>query len=269
MPPSGDTADAGGRSLLLALLVIGCQPTAVVPVRDGQWVWSPADTIPLRQAERTGPVLAGVWVATVEADSTDTLHGRLALSPTIARADSVAIVIRFESSLNAWWGRVDDQRAAAAIGERLAAVLAIVDRGRVVVAEVQLDYDCPNRLLSRYATVLTRLKGTVLATRRIWVTSLVTHVRDPEYLGRLDGVVEGHILQLFDTGDPATSTLRDELVARLDRSSVPFRIGVGAFERLTVDGPTDHRRWFDALPAFRGLVGYRGRWVFPAGRTYR
>lgn len=182
--------------------------------------------------------------------------------------DSIAAVIRFEPSVSAWWARVDDRQAEAAFGERIAAVLAVLDNANVPVTEIQLDYDSPNRLLPRYAKVLSWLTRNTLAGRRVWVTSLVTHLRDPDYLGSLRGVVDGHILQLFDTGDRATPEKLAEIVRRLEVTDLPFRIGLGAFERALDSGPTDHRVWIRSLPALRALPGYRGWWIFPAGESY-
>ena len=80
-------------------------------------------------------------------------------------------------------------------------MLAAAQRSGVAISEVQLDYDCPERLLRRWSAVTAILSRGVLAGRRVWITSLISHVRHAEYGDLFRANVAGHILQLFDTGD--------------------------------------------------------------------
>jgi hypothetical protein len=45
-------------------------------------------------------------------------------------------------------------------------------------------------------------------------------------------------------------------------------LGLGAFERETKRGVTEHRAWFETVPQFARTRGYAGLWVFPAGRRW-
>jgi hypothetical protein len=85
----------------------------------------------------------------------------------------------------------------------------------------------------------------------------VAHLADPGYGARFRPLVDGHIIQLFDTGERHTSARERELLARAERAAMPFQLGVGAFERRLTSGPTTHRAWFDLLPRAE-----RSRWIF-------
>jgi hypothetical protein len=139
----------------------------------------------------------------------------------------------------------------------------------VRLTEVQLDYDCPTRRLERWAGVVRRLSGGALAGRTVWVTSIPAHVAVQGYGRHFQGAAAGHILQVFDTGDPYSPEAASRLDRQLARHELPFRLGVGAFERELAPGRlTDHRRWFEAVPRLARNPWFRGVWVFPAGRAW-
>jgi hypothetical protein len=82
--------------------------------------------------------------------------------------------------------------------------------------------------------------------------------------------VDGQIIQLFDTGDRPSATALATLGRLASRQGIPFRIGLGAFERRHRDGSTtDQTGWFDAISTFRRWPGYHGLWIFPAGNRYQ
>jgi hypothetical protein len=136
------------------------------------------------------------------------------------------------------------------------------------VAELQLDYDCPERRLARWAGVVRALGRGPLAGRPLWVTSLPSHVRNAGYGDLFRGAVAGHVVQVFDTGERFGANALGDLAAALDAHRLPFRLGVGAFERETRTGRTAHRAWFAAAPALAESRWYRGTWVFPAGSAW-
>lgn len=214
--------------------------------------------------------LPGVLLGTITYDPArhhGTLH--LALPPSIAHRDTVAAVIRIENSLDEAWATRTDAEIAADLGVRCDSLMAIVQRQSVVVAEVQLDYDAPVRRLERWARVAGRLRRGAFAGREVWVTSIVAHLREGAYGRWFQGEVAGHILQLFDTGEHADSAAAHEVEVVLARADLPFRLGVGAFERRHRDGSvTDHRYWFGVAPKLRQLAAWRGLWVFPGGQGW-
>lgn len=252
------------------LLLASCtQPDATR--RSGQWIWTAADATVLERARAARPeFVAGVWVASITYDTlakAPTL--RLALPPRTAGRDSVAVVVRFEQSFDAAWRSGDDARLTAQLDARFAALRRMLDAQPVIVQEMQLDYDVPVRLLPRWSAVLRTLVHGPLADREIWVTSLVAHLRDARFGRLLRGVVAGHMLQVFDTGEPADPRRMREVVRLLDRTDLPFRLGVGAFERQLGPGRrTLHRAWFRLIPELQQHRRWRGVWIFPAGMPW-
>lgn len=241
---------------MLLLLAACARPT---PPALGQWVWTMDDLAPLSSARASRTVTAGVHVATVRFQN-GVFENTLALAPTVA-GPGPAVVIRLDDDVHAAWATLDDAAMAEGLGGALGRVLALVHT-RVVPAEVQLDYDVPVRLLPRWAAVLGRLRAGPLQGETLWITSLVSHLEQSAYGGLFRGVVAGHLLQVFDTGDGVGSAA--SVAALADRADLPYRLGLGAFERAN----TNHRAWFAEIGV--GCVAPRceGVWVFPAGQAW-
>ena len=193
----------------LALLACGSPGTPNDPVTradraDGQWVWSAADAARFAESRRADPaLLPGVWVATI-AFAGDSVTQRLARAPAAApgtRGTPVAALVRFDDAVHRAWDVMDDRALAAALGARLGRLLAALDGSGARVTEVQLDYDCPERRLARWAAVVRALGRGPLAGRPLRVTSIPAHVRHADYGTLFRGAVAGHVVQVFDTGD--------------------------------------------------------------------
>jgi hypothetical protein len=126
----------------------GASPSAPLPF-IGQWVWTPQDAAIFLQSRIELPdIEPAVWVSTLSFSNGDLLQ-RLALSPALEPGARVAIVIRFDRSVDGIWSPMDDAGVAASIDARLRKLMDPVLRTGVDVTEVQLDYDCPVRLLRR------------------------------------------------------------------------------------------------------------------------
>jgi hypothetical protein len=232
----------------------------------GQWIWTRADVSRFSESAASMPGLqAGVFIGAISCDTaTGTLRAKAGLPPSAAGAGTVVSVIRFEAGLDQCRSAHD---AAMTFNVALdSAVHVLRSRGgSVPVREVQLDYDAPQRGLGAWAASVKFLGAHALATDSVWVTSLIAHLREPEYGDMFRGVVRGHVLQVFDTGEMAGAAQVDEAVRLAARARMPFRVGLGAFERDTRNGRTDHRAWFATVPRFVAVNGYRGIWIFPAG----
>lgn len=239
----------------------------------GQWLWSARDSALLVDARRTLPALrAGVWVATIDRRGSgpdEALLTSLGRPLDASVGADAELVIRLDDSFTAAWRDVPADSIAAWLELRLVRLLRVVehDGPRHVV---QLDYDAPVSRLADYAALLQRLRqpGHVLHGRPFWITSLVAHLADPDYGARFRPLVDGHIVQLFDTGDRYTPERARDVMARVSRAAMPFRVGLGAFERRTASGPTTHRAWFDVIPVAARSPWYRGMWIFPGGMEY-
>jgi hypothetical protein len=195
------------------------------------------------------------------------LQSVLRLSPSTAHAD--AVVIRFDASFHAAWTRPASELDAATT-QVLRRVLSAVTRTAPNVRLVQLDYDCPTPQLARWAELLRALRANgVFADLEVWTTSLVAQLRDPSFGVLFRDVVAGHIVQVFDTGEPADDHTRTELIRLLARADMPFCVGLGAFERGRAQlQVTQHEAWWDVVIELARSPRFRGTWVFAAGQNW-
>jgi len=256
-------------------LLTGCGPAASEaagtgqPAALGQWIWTRADVSRYSESQVTHSALeAGVFIGAIHCDtSSGRLVAQAGLPPSVVPADHPTAVIRFEDGLD----RCRVVSGAAAVFERrLDSVVTVLRErgGAMPYAAVQLDYDVAQRGLAAWATSVRYLRAHALARDTVWVTSIIAHLREPQYGALFGDVVSGHVLQVFDTGEPATPERIAEAVRVVRRAGIPFRIGLGAFERETARGRTAHRAWFDAVPRFASVPGYEGVWIFPAGNRW-
>lgn len=243
---------------LLAAWLPACTPTPPAPF--AQWVWTEGDLAPLADLRAAQPdAVAGVHIATLHHHD-GVVRAELSLAPSLVDPPR-ALVIRLDDDLHPAFDALSTEALAAALCAPLSRLLTMADQ-RGASVEVQLDYDAPVRLLPRWATTLRALRGGCLTSRPVWITSLVAHVQHPDYGALFAGAVDGHILQVFDTGDRAPAAAE---VGRLaEAAGLPYRWGLGAFER---GDTTAHRAWFPATSACSGRCV--ARWVFPAGQPWR
>jgi hypothetical protein len=237
----------------------------------GQWIWCDADRRHFEEARARDPALVpAVFVSTITVEAGSVVQ-HLGLSPGYVDGGG-ALVVRFDDSFHAFWDLRDGLAARAALGTKLAWILARADATGARIAELQLDYDCPVHRLHEWSALLAELAAGPLAGRTIWITSLPAHMAVAEYGGWFRGVAAGHILQVFDVGPKLAVANAPRLAALARAQRMPFRLGVGAFER--VRGPehvqvTEHGRWLDVVDEFAGDPTFRGLWIFPGGMPWR
>lgn len=252
---------------LVVLVACGPPPAEPAPVeRWGQWIWTDADARVYEESRAAVPGLVPtVWVGTVRfaggGFTTELGHDPRGV------AGERAVLVRIDDSAHAAWDARPPAEVARALDERLTRIIGMVRASGLDPVEVQLDYDCPVRRLPAWADALRVLRAGALAGEPVWVTSLVAHLQRPEYGDWMRDVVDGHVLQVFDTGDSALDAR--EVGALALRAHMPYRMGLGAFERGTADHPTtDHGEWFAALPLACLRPWCEGAWVFPAGQPW-
>lgn len=250
------------------LLWFSCEgaPTPAPLATVGQWIWSDADVVVFRDSLGSLPRLVPtIWISTVSARD-DHLDNRLGYSPLTVEGPR-AVLFRIDDSVHELWETHTTDALASELDAKMGRTLALLaDRG-IDPVEVQLDYDCPVRRLPQWAAVLSKLKTGSLSGETVWVTSLVAHLRAPGYGDLLRGVVSGHILQVFDTGDAPVDA--SDVGALALRAQMPYRMGLGAFEREREGiAVTDHIAWFSRLDDSCLSPWCEGAWVFPAGRPW-
>ena len=247
-----------------------CEREVAQATETGQWIWSASDSALFADAARSIPDLVPtVWIGTIRASSDGTVRSQLALSPRIAGRPTVGVVVRFDDSFSNAWASQTDSAIANALGIALGNMLAAAQSSGIALSEVQIDYDCPERLLKRWSVVVSKLATGPLTGRTVWLTSLVAHIRHRDYGDLFRGSVAGHILQVFDTGEHMSLPRARQLERLASRQRMAFRLGVGAFERRLANGETtSHQSWFEAPHVMRGSRWYRGVWVFPGGTPW-
>jgi hypothetical protein len=255
---------------LFAAATSACDRSVSHETQIGQWIWSSTDSALFADAARSIPNLVPtVWIGTIRASGDGQVQSQLALSPRVSGRSATGVVVRFDDGFSGVWAVQTDSAVVNAAGLALRDMLAAAQRSGVTVSEVQLDYDCPERLLRRWSAVIAMLSRGPVAGRSLWVTSLVSHVRHAEYGDLFRANVAGHILQVFDTGDRMSLPYARQIERLVSRHRMPFRLGVGAFERRLANGrTTDHQAWFEAPHIVRGSRWFRGVWVFPGNVSW-
>lgn len=268
---AGLSRSSSTLAIALALTAcIGGEQPGSQRTEIGQWIWSETDSgLFAGTARSVNALVPTVWIGTIRGSRAGAVQAQLALSPRIAARPRVAVVVRFDDSFTSAWRGRSDSAVAAAVSAPLTSMLGAAASAGVTVTEVQLDYDCPERLLPRWSAVVGELSRDALGGRTVWLTSLVAHVRHRNYGDLFRGHVAGHILQVFDTGDRMSLPYAAQVERLASRQRMPFRLGVAAFERqLGMGRTTHHRAWFEATRVMARSPWYRGLWVFPGGRSW-
>ncbi len=273
----GDIHEA--RSINAGPPQVSITPPKPVNPELGQWIWTRKDAAIFRDVQneratimepRFDSLQAGIWVATVVLDDAGHPIARRANSPGILEQGiPISLVVRFDDAFHKVWQSTSTADVFDQVGPMLRNLLKETAATGTLVREIQLDYDCPSRRLQQWATVVVRLKKEEFRKLPIWLTSIPVHLQNQQYWEQVRPSIEGHILQLFDTGLACNRSKADELKLSLIRSNVPFRVGLGAFERGETRPETFHDCWARISTTFAQLPGYRGVWVFPAGHSYQ
>lgn len=233
---------AGPAAAALAVLAafsapsLGAEPAAaaVVEARDHRafWLWAGVRPQPALAGAETVYLLQGE----VEEGAPARLAARRPAIPRVAGAD-VWLVVR--AATLAWPPEVYAQLLRALRDWRAAG-----DR----VVGLQVDFDAATRGLGGYAAFLRDLRARLPADCRLGITGLLDWSAngDPAGLAALAGTVDEAVLQVYQGRSviPGYAAYLD----RLDRMTVPFRIGLPQGGEWTAPEGLERR------PLFRGYV---------------
>lgn len=230
------------RTAALLALLLACAPafaaageaTASVDAMhyDAFWLWAGVKPQPALARAKTLYLLDGE----VQATPSVRLAAQRAALPRVRHADVWMVY------------RVQTLRWTPAIH---AQVLARLQRWRAAgnrVIGVQIDFDARTRHLDEYAAFLRDLRGRLPANCRLGITGLLDWSAngDPAGLEALAGVVDEIVLQIYQGRRVIPGYAA--YLARLDRLTIPFRIGLLQGGEWTP--PTNLVRH----PRFRGYV---------------
>ncbi len=250
-------------SILVALVAIGLtgcgeKAPARVPDKLGFWVWTSPfalDETTSSQLDRIGANELFVRAGTFSYDGTS-------LQPTLVQqflppqgkpVPSIHLVFNFDLGAIKHFEEVDLRTYVTAITD-----LYAKQKNRAegyAVRGLQIDFDCPTRLLRRYGEMMKEVRKRLPKHTELSCTGLVSWIRAGNVGGLLEQVdfwapqfYEGRIPKRID--DETQLSDLDEVVPSLDRLESlgrPYRIGIPAY---------GHCLLYDEKGAFKGM--YRG-----------
>lgn len=244
------------------------------PTQLGQWVWTRSDWVPYKTAKATRPdLIATVHIATLSWDGAkQNFKIGLALSPISEGALGKNVVVRIDDTLHHAWRSVETAAVAKALDDTLARLNSFMVISGPQVAW-QLDYDFPVSALSKWAETIQFLQrdGGALNKHNVWITTLVSHVLERNFDRAMNGIIQGHILQIFDTGISLSNRQLSSVEARLTQSHIPFALGIAAFRRVSGSATSPQNEFDTQMEWVKRLSrhkSYRATWVFPAGQSW-
>jgi hypothetical protein len=146
--------------------------------------------------------------------------------------------------------RLVSAEASPFSGESLKRLLEVIDREADGLKELQIDYDCPDRLLGDYSAALAQLRRKV---PRLSATALAGWSRLPAWL-QLQSSVDELFPMFYDLeSDPKLEPGKSPLplldLAKVRREvgewhacQIPWQAGLPSFARVTLYDPEGHSR---------------------------
>ncbi|MBX7149131.1 DUF3142 domain-containing protein [bacterium] len=227
----------------------------------GQWIWTLKDRDIYVESQKKVPhLIPTIWAGTLFYKN-GKITPQLSLSPSIV-STSQTVVIRLDNSLHGAFKNFSQDE----LNHKLADALSFILNHLHTISEIQLDYDCPIALLKKWSDLLSFLKEDLLKKKTLWITSLASHIKEPQYGELFKNKVAGHILQLFDTGEDVDA---QNVLDWAEKAHIPYRIGLGAFERIEPHNKkTMHSFWFSKIHFFKTSPLFCGVWVFPSAHPW-
>jgi hypothetical protein len=226
------------RSRVLAVLLLClCGHALAGDFGTAFWVWQRRDG--LSSAELAGLNGCGVrvlyWQAGELTNYGDTwVWSAYGMAPSGGSGIRIVPVIRLVSTARAPFS-----------GTSLQQLLSVLGAEAFRFDEMQIDYDCPDRLLGQYAAALTQLRRRV---RRLSATALAGWSRLPAWV-QLQSSVDELFPMFYDLEpDPTLGAGRAPIPlldpAKVERElqewgscKIPWEAGLPSFSRVTLYGP--------------------------------
>lgn len=221
-----------------------------VPLPLSVWIWSTAPRIDRDAVARV--VADGARTPFVKAGTFRMNQGRLEYRRELGRgalhAGEYHLVYSFEPAVVRSLESIGGERLGAAIAEAFRADKEALD---VAVVGLQVDLDCPTRLLPLYARALRELRSAIPGDTELSTTTLLTWLDAPSFEGVLE-VVDFHVPMAFGYRIPQRveehSPIADfdhvlAAVVASDRLGKPYWIGLGAYGYMlsfAPDGSLEH-----------------------------
>lgn len=243
---------------LLAALGMACRhPHASGPLRQEAYVWQRSWSPAAREAVRQTPGISGLVVLAAEVDLRQG-SPRVARVPLDRSLKSAGKPVGIALRVTTFPSRFADEPG---IGRLLAALIQDLileaEAKGIALAEIQIDYDCPESKLDDFRGVLPSLRRAA-APIPLTFTALPSWMGQRRAFAKLIAAVDGYVLQVHSLVPPKSpkgdfSVLRPdearEWVATAARFGRPFRVALptygylAAFDRkdrlvgLSAEGP--------------------------------
>lgn len=225
---------------LVAGLLPACKkpdPPRPLPAQAFVWqrVWRPA----VAEAVRGASSFEALHVLAAELSIRDSQARIVTVEPDWPSLQqsgrAIGAVLRLHGSIAT---RLSPQAATQAIRDLAAVTVRRFDAARVPLAELQLDYDCPQSRLADYTRLLRELKK-ALPKIPLRITALPAWLGEASLPALLaespDYVLQLHSLHLPEAGIPATlfdPTEARRAVIQAARLGIPFRIALPTYSCL-------------------------------------
>jgi hypothetical protein len=232
-------------------------PHASGPLRQEAYVWQRSWSPAVREAVRQTPGISGLVVLAAEVDlrQGSPRVARVPLDPSLKRAGKpVGIALRVTTFPSRFADEPGIGRLLAALIQDL--ILEAEAKG-IALAEIQIDYDCPESKLDDFRGLLPVLRKAA-APIPLTLTALPSWMGQRRAFAKLIAAADGYVLQVHSLVPPKSpkgdfSVLRAdearEWVATAARFGRPFRVALptygylAAFDRkdrlvgLSAEGP--------------------------------
>lgn len=232
--------------LLLVLALVGCRAAKPLPRHVAYWTWG--DHLSVSESNR-GHLRAldcqnlFVHAGTISFDG-DQYTMTLPCTIDAAPEQPVDLVLNFDSGAIRHFEEVEPASVAQAIATMFADRKRQATQVGAKVRGLQVDFDCPTRLLGRYAQMAKELRR-LIGKDRLSITGLATWL-DSNELGDLLKEVDFWCPQFYEGAMPKQvdewvpvgnlSTL-EASTKKLERWGTPYYVGIPAYGQSLIYGP--------------------------------
>lgn len=225
-------------AMLGVLVSAGCARPPAPPLETSLWYWH--GPVALDEGQDRALDTMRVETLFIRAATLSQEEGHLSVVlPQRFESGSrkVHLVFRLDASIAAEFDRLDLDAIAKKIVEAHARVGGQAETEGWQVIGIQLDFDCPTRLLERYADLVRRVRGQ--APRETWltVTGLGSWYESPSIEALADACdevvpqcYEAELGTSLDQVHPVSNLpLLERTIERAERLGRPYRIGLPAY----------------------------------------
>lgn len=243
------------------VLCLGCRGTKIQPRQVSFWYWNtPFEISDSMENQLRG---LGVNVLFVRAGTLSAVdHEPQLTSPqqwTSTRKPFHAhLVFRFDDTITRRFESMPNEALVTCISAAFSAQRKSAENFGLKVKGIQIDFDCPARLLPKYAALLKAIRRSAFGSNglQLSITGLISWTGSEHYT-ELANAVDFVVPQMYEAAfsssmdSPKAIGEPEKLADRMERASrshLPFWIGVPAYGRAMLYSPTGK-----FLGAYHGL----------------